>query len=510
MLKQPSVSIRMILVTLGALSVLVSIGLAAFALYGSSHQLEARARIVVLEQALQNHNDADAFMDDIRADVLRAVLRSVGFNKEADGIIRSELLHHSEVVQHAIAENLSLPLAPNLRSRYIKIAALISIYVETGRAAVELALTDAVAGAKNFEHFRGNFSELERLMDDVRDVLREEVAQVREVATEAARQSTLLILGACVSGVLLLTIITTIAVGIAQHITAALARSREEAHHLALHDALTGLPNRAYLAKRLEQALAHARQRDTMLAVLFLDLDRFKHVNDTLGHSSGDLLLRIVADRLRACMRTTDTVARLGGDEFAIIHAPLANVQDAAAFAELIIKALSEPYDLNGHQVIAGASVGVALSPTDASDSSHLLKMADVALYQAKNEGRGLFRMFEPQMDRMLQARRLLELDLRRAVTMQELELHYQPLIDVESGEVAAFEALVRWRHPEHGLMPPNDFIPPCRRNRVNCDDRGMGVETGVRGCSHVANRHTGSGQHLRRTVQRDRVDCGD
>jgi diguanylate cyclase (GGDEF)-like protein len=388
------------------------------------------------------------------------VLRSVGFNKEDDGFIRAELRHHTDVVTTAIAENLDLPLAPDLHHSYVKIADLIAVYVESGHTAVELALTDAAAGAANFEHFRGEFSELEELMDKVRDVLHDEVAQVRKAATAAATLSKQMIVGSCVAGVLLLALITMIAVRIAQRITAALASSREEAHHLALHDVLTGLPNRAFLAARLEQVLADAQRNETMVAVLCLDLDRFKQVNDTLGHPIGDLLLRIVADRLRACVRKCDTVVRLGGDEFAIIQAPLARLQDAATLAERVVMALSEPYDLNGHQVVAGASVGIALVPADTNDPTHLLKMADLALYRAKQEGRGTFRMFEPGMDTKLQARRMLELDLRRAVMSQEFELHYQPLVDVASGEVTALEALVRWRHPERGLVPPNDFIP--------------------------------------------------
>ena len=269
-----------------------------------------------------------------------------------------------------------------------------------------------------------------------------------------------MIVGSCVTGVLLLVLITMIAVGIAQRITAALASSREEAHHLALHDTLTGLPNRAFLAHRLTQALAEGRRNGTMLAMLCLDLDRFKQVNDTLGHPIGDALLRTVADRLRLCVRKCDTVVRLGGDEFAIIQAPLARAEDAAALAERIVKALSEPYELNGHQVVAGSSIGIALVPTDTDDPAHLLKMADLALYRAKKEGRGTFRMFEPGMDTKLQARRMLELDLRRAVMMQEFELHYQPIVDVLSGQVSALEALVRWRHPERGLVGPDEFIP--------------------------------------------------
>jgi hypothetical protein len=230
--RQLTLSIRTVLVALGALSVLVAMGLAGFALLGTQHQLVARARIVMLEQALQNHNGADAFMDDIRADVLRAVLRSVGFNKEDDGFIRAELRHHTDVVTTAIADNLELPLAPDLHHSYIRIGELVAVYVEAGHTAVELALTDAAAGAANFEHFRSEFSELEELMDNVRDVLHAEVAKVRGEATAAATLSKQMIVGSCVAGVLLLALITMIAVRIAQRITAALASSREEAHHL--------------------------------------------------------------------------------------------------------------------------------------------------------------------------------------------------------------------------------------------------------------------------------------
>ena len=247
---------------------------------------------------------------------------------------------------------------------------------------------------------------------------------------------------------------------IARGITSALASSREEAHHLALHDTLTGLPNRALLAERLEQGLAQVQRHKTMLAVMCLDLDRFKQVNDTAGHPVGDALLRAVAGRLRGCVRSCDTVARLGGDEFAIIQAPLGHMDEVGTLAQRIVETLSEPYELSGQQVVIGASVGIALAPVDAADMGHLLKMADVALYRAKADGRGLFRMFEPGMDTEQQARRALESDLRRGVEMQEFELHYQPLVDLCSGQVSALEALIRWRHPERGLVSPDDFIP--------------------------------------------------
>jgi diguanylate cyclase (GGDEF)-like protein len=194
--------------------------------------------------------------------------------------------------------------------------------------------------------------------------------------------------------------------------------------------------------------------------MLCLDLDRFKQVNDTLGHPIGDALLCAVADRLRTCVRKSDTVARLGGDEFAVIQAPLTDVEDAAKLAQRVVDALSEPYSLSGHKVVASTSVGVALYPTNTADATLLFKMADLALYRSKKEGRGTFRMFEPAMDTTLQARRALELDLRQAVTMQEFELHYQPLVDLASGQVTVLEALLRWRHPRRGLIQLDEFIP--------------------------------------------------
>jgi len=453
-------SIRTVMVVLGALSVGIATGLAGFGLLGTQQQLDARARVVVLEQALHNHNSADAFMDNIRADVLRALLSSVGTYKEDDAVIRAELRHHVETVSAAVAENLTLFLTPELTASYAKIAEFVAAFVETGQAAVGLALTDPVAGSERLEHFRHDFSVLETLMDNVRDVLHAKVQQTREDAALTATLSKRMIVMSYVAGVALLALITTVAVRLGQGITADLASSREEAHRLALHDTLTGLPNRAFLTERLEQDLAQARRQGTMLAMLCLDLDRFKQVNDTLGHPVGDALLRAVADRLRVCLRKCDTVARLGGDEFAIIQAPLGRAEEAAALAQRIVAALSEPYDLDGHQVVAGATVGVALAPVDASDAGRLLKMADLALYRAKADGRNTFRMFEPGMDTKMQARRTLELDLRRALAMQELDLHYQPLVDLSSGQVDALEALVRWHHPDQGLIGPNEFIP--------------------------------------------------
>lgn len=457
---KPVLSIRTVLVTLGALSILIAIGLAGFGLLGIERQLDARKRVVLLEGALTNHTNADNFMDDVRADVLRALQSSVGTNKEGKEAIRAEFRHHADVVRTAVADNLALPLPPDLHESYLKIAGFVGTFIPSGQRAVELALQDSAAGSANFESFRHDFSALEQLMDGVRDVLQGTVQQVREGATLTATHGEQMIAYSALVGVLLLILITAVAVGIGQRITRDLASSRERAHHLSLHDTLTGLPNRAFLAERLEQALDHGRRHKTSLAVLCLDLDRFKQVNDTLGHPVGDALLSAVADRLRGCLRQCDTVARLGGDEFAIIQSPLRRIEEAGTLAQRIVETLSEPYDLHGHQVVVGTSIGIALAPNDTSEAGHLLKMADIALYRAKADGRGVFRVFQSGMDTNLQARRVLELDLRRALDERAFELHYQPLIDVASGRIDAMEALVRWRHPARGLVPPDEFIP--------------------------------------------------
>jgi diguanylate cyclase (GGDEF)-like protein len=229
--------------------------------------------------------------------------------------------------------------------------------------------------------------------------------------------------------------------------------------HMAHHDALTGLPNRVLLRERLGEALARARRGDRF-AVLCLDLDRFKEVNDTLGHPVGDALLRAVTQRLLEELRETDTIARLGGDEFAIIQSAADQPTDATALSRRIVVALSTPFEIEGHQVPIGTSIGIALAPEDGEDPDTLLKAADLALYRAKEKGRGGWCFFEPQMDARMQARRALEMDLRRAIAMEEFQLYYQPVVDLGSGGVAGFEALLRWQHPQRGLVSPGDFIP--------------------------------------------------
>ena len=239
------------------------------------------------------------------------------------------------------------------------------------------------------------------------------------------------------------------------------AKQRLEAQlvHMAHHDGLTSLPNRVLFREKLQLELARVR-RGEKLAVLCLDLDQFKSVNDTLGHPVGDALLQAVADRMRDCVREVDTVARLGGDEFAIIQVGLSEPDAAIVVAERLIRAMSEPFDISGHHVVIGTSIGIAFAPDDAEDSELIIKSADLALYRAKTDGRGVFRFFEPEMDARMQARRILELDLRRALIQCEFELYYQPLVNLQSNKVSGFEALLRWNHPEHGLIPPSSFIP--------------------------------------------------
>jgi diguanylate cyclase (GGDEF)-like protein len=235
-------------------------------------------------------------------------------------------------------------------------------------------------------------------------------------------------------------------------------RTKIKIEHMALHDALTDLANRVLLNEQLEQALARVR-RDEMVAIHHLDLDQFKAVNDTLGHHGGDELLKIVASRLRLLVRETDTIARMGGDEFAIVQVA-ADPTEATALAQRIIGAIGEPFDIDGHHAVIGVSIGIAVGPGDGLLPEELLRNADLALYRAKGDGRGTFRFFEPEMDLHMQARRIMEQDLRKALPAGEFELYYQPVINLANSEISGFEALIRWNHPTQGMVAPNAFIP--------------------------------------------------
>lgn len=236
-------------------------------------------------------------------------------------------------------------------------------------------------------------------------------------------------------------------------------RHEGQVSHMALHDALTDLPNRLLLRQRIDEALPTALN-GRPLAVHCLDLDRFKTVNDTLGHPAGDTLLKAVADRLKVCVRDDDTVARLGGDEFAIIQVGVRKPDVAVSLAQRIGKELQAPFDLDGHQVVIDVSVGIAMAPANGTSADDLLKNADLALYRAKGDGRGVFRFFERGMDTQLRERRVLEMALRAAVAEGQFALHYQPIFSTANSAITGFEALLRWNHPERGLVPPADFLP--------------------------------------------------
>ncbi len=236
-------------------------------------------------------------------------------------------------------------------------------------------------------------------------------------------------------------------------------RAEQQIAHMARHDALTDLPNRVLFRERLIEALAGVG-RGSKLAVLYLDIDRFKGVNDTLGHPIGDELLKVIAGRLRHCVRDTDTVARVGGDEFAIIQTGIEQPLDTAALARRIGEAIRAPYDLAGHAVVVDTSIGIALAPNDGIEPDGLLKASDMALYGAKSDGRGTYRFFEAEMDMRMKSRRELEIALRQALAAGEFELHYQPLVNVDDKRITGCEALLRWKHPERGMISPAEFIP--------------------------------------------------
>ena len=228
---------------------------------------------------------------------------------------------------------------------------------------------------------------------------------------------------------------------------------------MAHYDALTDLPNRALFHERLRQELASAAP-DRQLAVLYIDIDEFKSVNDSLGHMIGDELLKSVARRLGACIESSDFVARLGGDEFAIVKTGVKDPDEVADLAIRALDAIRAPYDCLGHQVTSDASIGVALAPQHGTNLDQILKNADLAMYAAKSAGRRTWRFFEPVMDAHVRARRQLEIDLRKAIADQALEVYYQPCLSLQSDRITGCEALLRWRHPERGMISPAEFIP--------------------------------------------------
>jgi diguanylate cyclase (GGDEF)-like protein len=260
---------------------------------------------------------------------------------------------------------------------------------------------------------------------------------------------------------IIITTFLAVYLGLASRNSRQLALANQRVLELAQTDILTGLPNRAFFLEQLEQTDSHERRRREAFSILMLDLDRFKNVNDSLGHAAGDALLRQVARRLKSALRETDVLARLGGDEFAIIQAGCDDQRtDSINLAARISKLIAEPFLLTGHRVEIGTSIGIAMAPEHGSDQEQLLKKADLALYRSKSAGRNCFTLYDEAMSAELEARNTLEGDLRDAIARCQFEVHYQPFFDVQSGHRQGLEALVRWRHPTRGLIPPDQFIP--------------------------------------------------
>ena len=235
--------------------------------------------------------------------------------------------------------------------------------------------------------------------------------------------------------------------------------AQERIRHLAHHDELTGLPNRNLFRDRAQQAMAQAERAHQRLALMFLDLDRFKHINDSLGHHIGDRLLQQMAERLAGSVRQMDTVARLGGDEFVIVLPAIRNVQDLTPLAAKLLEIIAAPVHLEGNELHVSVSIGISVYPDDGGDLDTLMRNADTAMYHAKESGRNNFQYFTPRMNEVAQERLLLETRLRRAIRQREFVLHYQPIVSALTGEIVGMEALVRWQDPERGLVPPAQFI---------------------------------------------------
>jgi diguanylate cyclase (GGDEF)-like protein len=258
----------------------------------------------------------------------------------------------------------------------------------------------------------------------------------------------------------------------AQVMTEEVQRAKDDMGHMVHYDFLTDLPNRILLMERMAQAIAMARRQGTRMAVLFIDLDRFKVINDSLGHAIGDLLLQAVGQRLLSVIRTTDTASRQGGDEFVVLLAEVANERSVSDLAEKLCRTLAEPYLLDGETAYVGGTIGISMYPDDGEDAETLIRNADVAMYHGKQSGRNRWYFYRPEMNLRVVERQRTEADLHRALRLGEFALHYQPRINLASGAITGAEALLRWTHPEHGAVSPSRFIPVA-------EDCGLIVQIG-------------------------------
>ena len=245
-------------------------------------------------------------------------------------------------------------------------------------------------------------------------------------------------------------------------------------HHMAQHDGLTNLPNRTFFNQRLQMAIAQGQVDRSGVAVLCVDLDNFKNINDAFGHGFGDKILLTLAGRLRKCLRDQDTLARLGGDEFAVVLPRVTRIEEAQQAAQRLIEAVAPAFSIDGHSFAVGISVGIALAAPEGNTAEQMLQFADMALYEAKRNGRGCYEVFRPELEAAARARRQMEIDLRRALHRGELQMHYQPIIERAGNRISGYEALIRWQHPERGQIAPMDFIPIA-------EETGLIHELGVR-----------------------------
>jgi diguanylate cyclase (GGDEF)-like protein len=271
-------------------------------------------------------------------------------------------------------------------------------------------------------------------------------------------------------------------------------------NHLARFDALTGLPNRTVLRDRMERALDEWRA-DNMCAIHFIDLDQFKQVNDTLGHTRGNMLLEAVAERLRSSIRDADVISRFGGDEFVILQSPIRSIEQAEALATRVLNALGGTYDLDGHKVVVTASIGIALAKSRI-DPEQLLRNADIALYQAKSDGRGTWRWFESKMEASAQARRALEFDLRSATESDAFDLDFQPIFNLKTRRIETCEALLRWPHHERGIVSPGEFIPVAEEMGLIVEIGNQVLYKALPGMPALARRHRGRSQSFADSVR--------
>jgi diguanylate cyclase (GGDEF)-like protein len=293
----------------------------------------------------------------------------------------------------------------------------------------------------------------------VLDVLSQLDAETQKIALEASGRA----VGAHAEAKFWMIMLSGIALSLGLFVAAAVIyytnRASREREHLATHDAMTGLPNRMLFMDRLEQALARAQRRGSLVGVLFIDLDRFKRVNDTLGHASGDMLICEVGVRLRNAVRAEDIVARLGGDEFVVVISEAAKINHILSVVEKLISIVAEPYRVDGRELFSSCSIGVSVYPHDGDSASVLVKHADTAMYHAKSNGRNRFQLYDKAMNAMAEERLQLETDLHYALERGELLLHYQPQLNLQTGRIEAVEALLRWQHPQKGLLGPAAFL---------------------------------------------------